>query len=71
MIYNADKFEAASRAKPVLLRSDEFMGPEATELPAEMSVGKANSGYLTDRRWIATTNRSRYMPIYLHPHPFP
>ncbi|KAK4686266.1 DNA mismatch repair protein PMS2, partial [Tremellales sp. Uapishka_1] len=36
LIYNADKFEAASRAKPVLLRSDEFMGPEATNFPAEI-----------------------------------
>lgn len=36
LIYNADKFEAVSRQKPVLLRSDEFMGPEATELPAEL-----------------------------------
>lgn len=36
LIYNADKFEAASRNKPVLLRSDEFLGPEASELPAEL-----------------------------------
>lgn len=50
LIYNADKFEAASRAKPVLLRSDEFMGAEATELPAEMSVGKAVTRYFTDKR---------------------
>lgn len=38
LIYNADKFEAVSRGKPVLLRSDEFLGPEATEFPAEMWV---------------------------------
>lgn len=36
LIYNADKFEAVSRQKPVLLRVDEFMGPESTEFPAEV-----------------------------------
>ncbi|ORY32272.1 hypothetical protein BCR39DRAFT_492824 [Naematelia encephala] len=36
LLYNADKFEAASRSKPVLLRSDEFLGPEATDLPTEL-----------------------------------
>ncbi|OWZ34540.1 hypothetical protein C347_01924 [Cryptococcus neoformans AD2-60a] len=36
LIYNADKFEAVSRQKPVLLRMDEFMGLESTEFPAEV-----------------------------------
>ncbi|KIR67769.1 hypothetical protein I314_02186 [Cryptococcus bacillisporus CA1873] len=36
LIYNADKFEAVSRQKPVLLRMDEFMGPESTAFPAEV-----------------------------------
>lgn len=38
LIYNADKFEAVSRQKPVLLRMDEFMGPESTAFPAEVFV---------------------------------
>lgn len=38
LIYNADKFEAVSRQKPVLLRMDEFMGPESTAFPAEVYV---------------------------------
>jgi hypothetical protein len=36
LIYNADKFEAVARNKPVLLPSDEFRGPESTELCAEL-----------------------------------
>ncbi|WVQ70978.1 hypothetical protein IAR50_000503 [Cryptococcus sp. DSM 104548] len=36
LIYNADKFEAVSRQKPVLLRNDEFLGPESTVFPAEV-----------------------------------
>ncbi|WRT64122.1 uncharacterized protein IL334_001051 [Kwoniella shivajii] len=36
LIYNADKFEAVARAKPVLLRPDEFLGPEATNFPTEL-----------------------------------
>ncbi|WWC86219.1 uncharacterized protein L201_001092 [Kwoniella dendrophila CBS 6074] len=36
LIYNADKFEALARAKPVLLRPDEFLGPEATNFPTEL-----------------------------------
>lgn len=36
LIYNADKFEAVARQKPVLLRMDEFMGLESTEFPAEV-----------------------------------
>ncbi len=45
LIYNADKFEAAAHSKPVLLRSDEFIGPEATELPIELYVR-----YMLERR---------------------
>ncbi|WWC58754.1 uncharacterized protein I303_101298 [Kwoniella dejecticola CBS 10117] len=47
LIYNADKFEAVARAKPVLLRPDEFLGPEATNFPTELddkSITK--QGYL-------------------------
>ncbi|WVQ85674.1 hypothetical protein IAT38_007840 [Cryptococcus sp. DSM 104549] len=36
LIYNADKFEAVARIKPVLLRSDEFMGTESTAFPSEL-----------------------------------
>jgi hypothetical protein len=37
MLFNADKFEAAVRTKPVLLPSDEFMSPpETTALPIEL-----------------------------------
>ncbi|ODO11771.1 hypothetical protein I350_00555 [Cryptococcus amylolentus CBS 6273] len=36
LIYNADKFEAVARHKPVLLRNDEFLGPESTLFPAEV-----------------------------------
>ncbi|TYJ57555.1 hypothetical protein B9479_001637 [Cryptococcus floricola] len=36
LIYNADKFEAVARHKPVLLRDDEFFGPESTLFPAEV-----------------------------------
>lgn len=37
MLFNADKFEAAVRTKPVLLPSDEFMcPPETTALPLEL-----------------------------------
>ncbi|KAK8865914.1 hypothetical protein IAR55_001062 [Kwoniella newhampshirensis] len=47
LIYNADKFEAISRSKPVLLRSDEFMGPESTKLPSELDDRSITAhGYL-------------------------
>jgi hypothetical protein len=36
LIHNADKYEAVAAARPVLLRSDEFMGPGAARLPIEM-----------------------------------
>ncbi|WVQ97319.1 hypothetical protein IAU59_004430 [Kwoniella sp. CBS 9459] len=46
-IHNADKFEAVSRGKPILLRSDEFMGPESTKLPAELDDNSITlHGYL-------------------------
>lgn len=44
MLFNADKFEAAVRTKPVLLPSDEFMcPPETTALPIELSVSLLHS----------------------------
>ncbi|WVR05865.1 hypothetical protein IAU60_002891 [Kwoniella sp. DSM 27419] len=47
LLHNADKFEALSRSKPVLLRSDEFMGPESTTFPAELDDKSITShGYL-------------------------
>ncbi|ORX35946.1 fungal-specific transcription factor domain-domain-containing protein [Kockovaella imperatae] len=47
LIFNADKFEAVFRARPILLRPDEFVGPESTDMPAELE-DKAISvhGYL-------------------------
>jgi hypothetical protein len=36
LIHNADKYEAVAAARPVLLRSDEFMGTGAARLPTEM-----------------------------------
>ncbi|WWD17900.1 hypothetical protein CI109_102345 [Kwoniella shandongensis] len=47
LIYNADKFEAISRSKPILLRSDEFMGPESTKFPTELDDKSITThGYL-------------------------
>ncbi|OCF39525.1 hypothetical protein I317_06684 [Kwoniella heveanensis CBS 569] len=46
-IHNADKFEAVSKGKPILLRSDEFMGSESTKLPAELDDNSITlHGYL-------------------------
>ncbi|GFZ43480.1 LOW QUALITY PROTEIN: hypothetical protein JCM24511_01200 [Saitozyma sp. JCM 24511] len=44
LIYNADKFEAVARNKPVLLPSDEFRGPESTELCAELRAVVPSAG---------------------------
>jgi hypothetical protein len=66
MLFNADKFEAAVRTKPVLLPSDEFMcPPETTALPLELCVFMSfpqqvrNAEMISDDKCITATG---YLP---------
>ncbi|RSH76559.1 uncharacterized protein EHS24_005548 [Apiotrichum porosum] len=47
LIHNADKVEAISNNRPILLRSDEFRGPGSAELPRELHDSSITAdGYL-------------------------